>query len=104
MLKLRNTAFAHDTRPIDEKCDCVTCRTYTRAYLHTVVCRALPFACSLVSLHNLTYMARLGQEIREAITEQRFPEYARDMVACAYPDGDVPEWITLGLELADITL
>jgi queuine/archaeosine tRNA-ribosyltransferase len=32
--------------------------------MYQVVCRALPFACSLVSLHNLTYMARLGQEIR----------------------------------------
>jgi hypothetical protein len=41
---------------------------------------------------------------QEAITEQRFPEYARDMVACSYPDGDVPEWITLGLELAGISL
>jgi hypothetical protein len=41
---------------------------------------------------------------QEAITEQRFPEYARNMVACAYPNGDVPEWITLGLELAGITL
>ena len=41
---------------------------------------------------------------QEAITEQRFPEYARDMVACSYSDGDVPEWITLGLELAGISL
>ena len=32
-----------------------------------VVCRSLPFACSLVTLHNLTYMARLGREIRVRI-------------------------------------
>lgn len=34
------------------------------AVLLQVVCRALPFACSLVTLHNLTYMARLGRDIR----------------------------------------
>lgn len=54
-----------------------------------------------ISKPNLTCESALQQE---AITEQRFPDYARDMVACAYPDSDVPEWITLGLELADITL
>lgn len=42
----------------------MTCRKYTRAYLHTVVCRQLPFACSLVSMHNLAHLARLGRDIR----------------------------------------
>jgi hypothetical protein len=54
------------------------------------------------SMPDLTGYFLLQQQ--EAITEQRFPEYARNMVACAYPDGDVPEWVTLGLELAGITL
>lgn len=35
-----------------------------RLWLLQVVCRSLPFACNLVTLHNLTHMARLGREIR----------------------------------------
>jgi hypothetical protein len=53
-----------------------------------VVCRALPFACSLVSLHNLTYMARLGREIRVSSQKLRpslfSSEELRTSSGCSY--------------------
>ena len=49
-------------------------------------------------------MARLGAQIRAAITEQRFPEYVRTFVAGHHPDGLVPEWVRVGLDLAGIEL
>lgn len=103
-LKLRNKEFETDYRAVDVDCSCLTCKRYTRAYLHSVVCRKLPFACALISIHNLTYLARLGFEIREAITEQRFPEYARELISLTYPDGIVPDWVREAMRLADIDL
>ncbi len=42
--------------------------------------------------------------LQEAITEQRFPVYAHTMVEGTYPDGNVPDWVRLGLDLAGIPL
>lgn len=42
--------------------------------------------------------------LQEAIIEQRFPEYAHDFVRQTYPDGEVPAWVRLGLDLAEIPL
>ena len=80
------------------------CKRYTRAYLHSVVRRGLPFAAIALSYHNVAYMQRLGADIRAAITEQRFPEYVRAFVRGHHPDGAVPEWIQQGLQLAGIEL
>ncbi len=42
--------------------------------------------------------------LQAAIVEQRFPEYAHDFVRETYPDGKVPDWVRLGLVLAEIPL
>jgi tRNA-guanine family transglycosylase len=55
VLKLKNSACAKDTRPIDESCDCMACRLYSRAYLHNLVARGVPSAAILVTYHNVAY-------------------------------------------------
>lgn len=56
-LKLKNARFSNDFRPLDEGCSCSTCRNYTRAYLHNVVCnKNIPSAAILVTYHNIAYM------------------------------------------------
>jgi queuine tRNA-ribosyltransferase len=81
LLRIRNSRFADDIRPIDETCDCYTCRNYSRSYLrHLDKCGEI-LGSRLNTIHNLYYYQRLMREIREAIDNDRFEEYARTFYA-----------------------
>jgi tRNA-guanine transglycosylase len=71
-LNLKNARFANDPRPIDEGCDCATCRSYSRAYLRHLLKANEQLGQQLATVHNLRFMARLMEEIREAIVAGRF--------------------------------
>ncbi len=76
ILKIRNSRYARDTRPIDEDCGCYTCRNYSRAYLrHLDKCREI-LGARLNTLHNLYYFQDLMRKIRAAIEEQRYEAFA----------------------------
>jgi queuine tRNA-ribosyltransferase len=78
LLRIRNSRFTDDTRPVDETCDCYTCRNYSRSYLrHLDKCGEI-LGARLNTIHNLYYYQRLMREIREAIEAGRFEEYARE--------------------------
>lgn len=47
---------------------------------------------------------RLMSRIRQAITEQRFPEFIKEFVANYYQDKDIPKWITSSLQSVNIQL
>jgi queuine tRNA-ribosyltransferase len=71
-LNLMNATYARDKNPIDETCDCYTCRTFTRAYLrHLIVAKEL-LAGTLLSIHNLRALIRLMEEMRVAIQDGSF--------------------------------
>jgi queuine tRNA-ribosyltransferase len=73
-LNLMNATFARDERPVDETCDCYTCKTFTRAYLrHLIVAKEL-LAGTLISIHNLRALIRLMEVIRTYIAEGTFEE------------------------------
>ena len=71
-LNLKNARFAADPRPIDAACDCATCRSYSRAYLRHLLKANEQLGQQLATVHNLRFMARLMEDIREAIVEGRF--------------------------------
>lgn len=104
VLKLKNSAYARDYRPLDEECGCMVCRRYTRAFLHPLAAKGLAFAANLITYHNIAYMMRLSAQIREAIKEQRYPQFVRQYVARQFPRGDVPDWVRDGCQLAGISL
>jgi queuine tRNA-ribosyltransferase len=77
-LNMMNAIFARDERPIDESCDCYTCRTFSRAYIrHLIVAKEL-LAGTLLSIHNLRALIRLMEQIHTYIAdgsfESRVPE------------------------------
>lgn len=53
-LKLSQMHFKNDLRPIDETCDCSTCKYYSRAYLYHMV-RVEAVGASLLTVHNVAY-------------------------------------------------
>ena len=80
-LKLRNSVHKRDLRPIEEGCDCYTCRHYSRAYLHHLdKCNEM-LGARLNTIHNLRYYIRLMHDMRAAIEAGRFASFAEDFYA-----------------------
>lgn len=77
-LNLRNARFAEDTDPLDDRCQCPVCTTYSRAYIHHLVKSGEMLGAMLVTEHNLSYYQSLMQAMRDAIAGQRFADFASD--------------------------
>ena len=76
-LNLKNARFADDVRAIDPACDCATCRDHSRAYLRHLFKAGERLGPLLATVHNLRFMARMMEEIRDAIEAGRFDELQR---------------------------
>jgi queuine tRNA-ribosyltransferase len=77
-LNMRNARHAEDTNPIDERCPCPTCATYTRAYLHHLIRSGEMLGAMLLTEHNLSFYQQLMQGMRDAIGQQRFAQFAAE--------------------------
>ncbi|MEM9117286.1 MAG: tRNA guanosine(34) transglycosylase Tgt [Cyanobacteria bacterium P01_F01_bin.56] len=71
---LKNSRFRKDLSPLDETCNCYTCRNFTRAYLCHLIHAHETLAHTLLSIHNITALVSFTQRIREAILSDRFVE------------------------------
>ena len=74
-IKIKNAQYRTDTRPLDENCSCLTCRHFTRAYLHHLHRIGEILGARLNTLHNLHYYQRLMFELREAISSATLADY-----------------------------
>ena len=72
---IKNKQFAEDFSPLDEKCNCYTCRNYTRSYLRHLFKANEMLGQRLLSIHNIQFLIDLTKQIRLAIAEDRFLEY-----------------------------
>ena len=81
IIKLRNSRYRLDTSPPDEHCGCYTCQHFSRAYLHHLQRINEMLGAHLNTVHNLYYYQQLMQEIRSAIENQQFEEYAQEFLA-----------------------
>ncbi len=78
---VRNAKWKEDPRPVEEGCECYTCRNYSRAYIrHLINCDEL-LGYRLLSLHNLHCMGAVMAEAREAIAAGTFTGYRRKFLA-----------------------
>ena len=75
VIKIRNSRFAMDTRPIDESCGCYTCQNYSRSYLkHLDRCKEM-LGPHLATVHNLHFYQALMAGLRHAIENEALAEY-----------------------------
>jgi queuine tRNA-ribosyltransferase len=75
-LNLRNARFAEDRGPLDPRCQCPVCATYSRAYIHHLVKSGEMLGAMLVTEHNLAFYQALMQAMRDAIAGARFADFA----------------------------
>lgn len=81
ILKLRNSRYRLDTSPPDDQCGCYTCRHFSRSYLHHLQRINEMLGAHLNTIHNLFYYQQLMAEIRAAIENKQFEEYAQEFLA-----------------------
>ncbi|MBX9670398.1 MAG: tRNA guanosine(34) transglycosylase Tgt [Candidatus Obscuribacterales bacterium] len=74
-ISLRTSAHSKDFSPIDDACDCYTCKRHTRAYLHHLVRLKEMSGATLLSIHNVRYLIREAKAAREAILAGNFREH-----------------------------
>ena len=86
-INIKRQQYAEDDSPLDPKCSCYACRTFSKAYLrHLFVSQEL-LAFRLNSLHNLTYFLNMVKGARKAILEGRYAEFKAEYEA-KYPEED----------------
>ena len=77
LLRLRNSRYRDDTLPLDENCNCYTCKNFSRAYLHHLdKCKEI-LGAQLNTIHNLHFYQRLMARLRESIEQGRLSAFAR---------------------------
>ena len=100
---MKNKAFAKDFAPIDSSCECLTCRRYTRAYIHQIATKEA-LSCHLLTIHNIAYQLGLMRRARNAILEGRFPEFVRHFMLVSFPKKNYPEWVVEALRSVKVEL
>ena len=74
-MNLRNLKFREDFTPIESDCDCYTCKHYTRAYIRHLLVANEQLAGRLLSIHNIRFLIKLTEDLREAIKNDNILEY-----------------------------
>ena len=75
---VRNASYAEDFTSLDSECDCYTCKNYTKAYLrHLIKCNEI-LGARLLTIHNLHFLLKMMENVREAIKEDRLLDYKKD--------------------------
>lgn len=76
-VKIRNSKYEKDLRPIDPTCNCYCCKGFTRAYLHHLQKVNEILGARLNSIHNLHYYLNLMAEIRAALDAGNFETWKK---------------------------
>ena len=72
---IKNKQYELDFTPLDHECDCYTCKNYTRAYIRHLIRAGEILGARLMTIHNLRFLVRLMENVREAIKEDRLTEF-----------------------------
>ena len=79
-INLNNSKFIEDFTPIDPECDCYTCKNYTRGYLRHLITTKESLGGSLLSIHNIRFLIKLTEELRQAIKDDNILEYREKFI------------------------
>jgi len=84
-VKLRNAAHRNDCRPVEEGCQCLACRKFSRGYLRHLFLAKEMLGPILASIHNLTFLHGFMSKIRSAILEGRFVQLRLEVLDALGP-------------------
>lgn len=88
---VRNGKYKDDLSPLDPDCDCYACKNFSKSYIRHLVNTGEILGARLISYHNLYYLTRLTERIRDAIMHDRYGDFIADMrKRCEYTDNVKP--------------
>ncbi len=79
IINLNNAKYENDMTPLDENCDCPTCKRYSKAYLRHLLKAGEILGGRLCVLHNLHFYNTLMEDIRKALDEGRFASFKKEI-------------------------
>ena len=79
-INLKNAKYKEDFSVVDENCDCYACQHYTKAYIRHLIVADETLGQRLLSIHNLRFLIRLTEEIRDSIKRDSFLEYKKQFI------------------------
>ena len=84
-INIKSARFRAERGPIEEGCDCYTCRNYSAAYVHHLARTEEQLYYRLGSIHNIRYMLRLANHLREVIIAGTYAAFRDDFMARYVP-------------------
>ncbi len=84
-VNIKSARFRAEHGPVEEGCDCYTCRNYSAAYVHHLARTEEQLYYRLGSIHNIRFMMRLAQRLREAISAGTYPAFRDNFLAHYVP-------------------
>ncbi len=78
---VRNGEYREDFSALDENCDCYCCQNYSKAYIRHLINVGEMLSAQLLSLHNITFLHKLMRDMRRAIFDDSFTEFAENFYA-----------------------
>ncbi|MGH7509626.1 MAG: tRNA guanosine(34) transglycosylase Tgt [Gemmatimonadales bacterium] len=87
-INVRGAALRGSTEPLDPTCDCETCTTYPRGYLRHLFVVEDMLGLRLISIHNIRFLVRLGEQARAHILDGTFDGWSREWLGRHYARGD----------------
>ena len=111
VLNLRNVGYASDFSPIEAGCTCQCCRPVeegglgiTKAFIYSVASKETAGA-HLLTIHNVHYLLSLMGSVRDAILEDRYPQFLRQYFQRLYKHpSNIPEWVITALRRVHVDL
>ncbi len=78
---IKNAVYKDDFRPIEDDCDCYTCKHFTRAYIRHLINAGEMLGAELLSIHNLRNLIKLAKDSRNAIIGGYFKDFKEEYMA-----------------------
>ncbi len=83
-INIKNAKYKEDLTPIDETCDCYACKHYTKSYIKHLINADETFGARLLSIHNIRFLIRLTEDLREAIKNDTLLAYRDEFMRNYY--------------------
>ena len=83
-INLKNAKYKTDFTPLDETCDCYTCKNYTKAYIRHLITSNETFGARLLSIHNIRFLIHMMEDMRQAISNYTILEYKEEFIKNYY--------------------
>ena len=80
-LIVKNASYKEDFSPIEKECDCYTCKNFSRAYIRHLINTKEMLGAKLLSIHNLRFLIKMTEEIKQAIWEDRLLDFKKEFLS-----------------------